>query len=196
MKKIAVIFTLMIAVSLVSFAKDIHAWKNEKNLEQQYFVFKENLNFWSGSYFLKEEQLDQFYGALKDTIAKLDNQVVEKSNKITSLQNELKTQKALTNETQVKLDKSVKLQDSITVLGMDIKKGVYTFSMYAFILGVLFLAGIVFMLYKRSNTVTVRTKKEYKELKEEFEAHKKYALDRYTKMNMELHKTRMELNKR
>jgi hypothetical protein len=122
--------------------------------------------------------------------------VVEKSNKITSLQNELNAQKALTNETQLKLDKSVKLQDSITVLGMGIKKGVYTFSMYAFILGVLFLAGLVFLLYKRSNTVTVRTKKEYNELKEEFEAHKKFALDRYTKMNMELHKTRMDLNKR
>jgi hypothetical protein len=42
----------------------------------------------------------------------------------------------------------------------------------------------------------VRTKKEYDELKEEYGVHKKNALDRYTKMNMELLKTRLELNKK
>lgn len=79
---------------------------------------------------------------------------------------------------------------------MQINKNVYSFSMYFFILGVLVITAIVLLIFKRSNAVTARTKKEYEELKEEYEIHKKNALECYTKMNMELHKTRLELKKR
>jgi hypothetical protein len=113
-----------------------------------------------------------------------------------SLQTELKSNVTQTETIQTELDESIKNQDSISFFGMQINKNVYSYSMYAFILGVLVLAGIVFLLFKRSNAITVRTKKEYNELKEEYEVHKKNALDRYTKMNMELHKTRMELNRK
>ena len=68
--------------------------------------------------------------------------------------------------------------------------------MYLLIAGVLVLAGFVFLLYKRSLVVMHRTKKEYNELKKEYEAHKKSALERYTKINMELHQTRLELKKK
>lgn len=197
MRRFTLIIILVVSFSVNSFAKkDTNAWKDEKNLDQQFSVFKQNLNFWSGSYFMKPEQLDQFYSALRDSSAVFEKRNAEDQNQINSLQTELRANTAQTKEIQSKLDESIKNQDSISVLGMQINKSVYSFSMYAFILGVLVLAGIVFMLFKRSNTITKHTKKEYDELKEEFEVHKKNALDRYTKMNMELHKTRLELNKK
>lgn len=197
MRRFTLIIILVVSFTVNSFAKkDTNAWKNEKNLEQQFSVFKQNLNFWSGSYFMKPEQLDQFYGSLRDSSAVFEKRNADDQNQIKSLQTELRANTAQTKEIQSKLDESIKNQDSISVLSMQINKSVYSFSMYAFILGVLVLAGIVFMLFKRSNTITKHTKKEYDELKEEFEVHKKNALDRYTKMNMELHKTRLELNKK
>lgn len=197
MRRFILIIILVVSFTVNSFAKkDINAWKQENSLEQQYEVFKQNLNFWSGSYFMKPEQLDQFYGALRDSSAVFEKRNADDQNQIKSLQTELRANTVQTKEIQTKLDESIKNQDSINVLGMQINKSVYSFSMYAFILGVLAVAGIVFMLFKRSNTITKHTKKEYDELKEEFETHKKNALDRYTKMNMELHKTRLELNKK
>lgn len=197
MKKIVLLLVLVISLSLNSFAKkDTNAWKNEKNLEQQYTVFKKNLNFWSGSYFMKPEEIDQFHGALIDTVTLLENTVDTDQKQISSLQNELKTNKKQTEELQAKLDESIKHQNAITVFGMYIQKNTYALILYSLILGLLIVTAVVFMLFKRSNSITVHTKKEYKELKEEFEIHKKSALDRYTKMNMELHKTRMELNKK
>uniref|UniRef100_UPI003216801B hypothetical protein n=1 Tax=uncultured Draconibacterium sp. TaxID=1573823 RepID=UPI003216801B len=197
MKRFAVLILFVTFVSLVSLAqKNVNAWKSENNLEQQYEIFKNNVNFWNGSYFMKPQQLDEFYKAVSDSIALLEKNMNEDHARILSLKKELSSNKSKTEELQSKLDESIKNQNSIKVLGMQINKNVYSFSMYAFILGVLVLAGIVFMLFKRSNTITVRTKKEYEELKEEFEIHKKNSLDRYTKMNMELHKTRMELQKK
>lgn len=196
MKRSAVLLIVLVSQSLISLAqKNTSAWKSEKNLEQQYSVFKKNVNFWSGSYFMKPQQLDEFYGAITDSINLLEKNMLDSQNKIVSLQNELSANKNETADIKTKLAESIKLQNSITVFGMDVNKNVYSYTMYAFILGVLVIAGVVFLLFKRSNTITVRSKKEYVELKQEFETHKKNSLDRYTKMNMELHKTRMELKK-
>lgn len=187
----------MVSISLISFAKkDIHAWKSEKNLNQQYSVFKENLNFWSGSYFLEELQLDQFYNAVSDSIAVLEKKVVDGKSQVIRLQNDLNAKIKQTEEIQNELNASITRENSISVLGMNVNKSVYTFSLYMFILGVLVLSGFVFLLYKRSNIITRRINNDYNELKEEFEIQKKNSLERYTKINMELHKTRLELNKK
>ncbi len=197
MKKFILLFILTVSVSSVSFAKkNINAWKNEKNLNNQFSVFKKNLNFWDGNFFLKEVQLNQFYNAMYDSITVLRNELTESKSQILSLQNELKAKTEETKEIQENLKGAIKRENSITVFGMSINKTAYSLFMYLFILGVLVLSGIVFLLYKRSLAITRYTKNEYKELKEEFEVHKKNSLDRYTKMNMELHKTRMALNKK
>ncbi len=197
MKKFIILFILTVSVSSVSFAKkNINAWKNEKTLNNQFSVFKKNLNFWDGNYFLKEVQLNQFYNAMYDSITVLRNELTDSKRQILSLQNELKAKTEETKEIQDNLKGAIKRENSITVFGMSINKTAYSLFMYLFILGVLVISGIVFLLYKRSLAITRYTKNEYKELKEEFEIHKKNSLDRYTKMNMELHKTRMALNKK
>ncbi|NOR74002.1 MAG: hypothetical protein GQ525_02470 [Draconibacterium sp.] len=196
MKKITVLLILFVSITLISNAKkDINAWKSEKNLDQQYLVFKKNLNYWSGSYFLKDNQLSQFYNAISDSIAILEKEVLNVENQKNTLQRNLDSKIEEIKNTQISLDESLKRENSIIVFGMNINKSVYTFFMYMFIVGLLVLTGFVFLMFKRSNKITARTKKDYNDLKEEFEIHKKSSLDRYTKINMQLHKTRMELKK-
>lgn len=197
MNRFAILLFLTISMTSVSFAKkDTNAWKNETNLNNQFAVFKKNLNFWDGSYFLKEYQLNEFYNAVHDSVNVLHKELSESKSRIIELQKKLDNKTEETQKIQAELKGAIKRENSITVFGMSINKTAYSMFMYLFILGVLVLAGIVFLLYKRSLAITHYTKNEYKELKEEFETHKKNALDRYTKMNMELHKTRMALNKK
>lgn len=184
-------------MSVFSFAKkDINAWKSEENLEQQFSVFKENLNFWNGSYFLTEPQLNEFYKTLSDSISVFKDEVQEYKKELNVAKNELNTKIKETEEIQAKMDTSIQRENSIKVFGSYVNKGMYTLTMYLFILTVLVLSAIVFILYKRSNKITRQIKKDYNELKEEYEVHKKNALDRYVKMNIELNKTRLELNKK
>jgi len=196
MKRLLFLTIFICSLIFDTFAKDTNAWKQEKSLEQQYQVFKENLNFWSGNYFMSPTQLDQFYGAMTDTIAKLQQQVTGGLSKINQQKQELAAKQTTVDETQKKLDESIKNQDSISVLGARVNKSVYSTTMYLFIIGVLVLAGVMYMMFQRSHKITRQTKKEYDELKAEYEEHKKVALDRYTKINMELHKTRLELQKK
>ena len=182
--------------SSIAQKKDSNAWKKENDLDQQFEVFKNNVNFWNGSYFMKPEQINQFHNAIMDSVGLLENNISDSKSRIKTLQQELAENSTQTNELQAQLDESIKHQNSITVFGLYIEKTTYAIILYSIIVGLLVVTGVVFMLFKRSNSITVRTKKEYEELKEEFETHKKNALDRYTKMNMELHKTRLELNKK
>lgn len=193
MKKFILLSIILVFMSVFSFAKDINAWKKEKSLEQQFSVFKDNLNFWSGNYFLNETQLNEFYGAFKDSVSVLENKISGKTKAINALQNELNSTGKLLEDTKSELNYSIKTKNGIAVFGQNIDKSIYTFFMSAIILSLLVFLGIIFLLYKRSNTVTVRTKKDYDELKEEFEVHKRNALDRYTQINMELHHTRQKL---
>lgn len=197
MKKIAALSILLVSVTLVSFAKkDIDAWKGEKNLEQQFSVFKDNLKYWNGSYFLNEQQLNQFYSALRDSIAVYEKQVWKSKDEVKALQNELDSKLKEVEEIQSKLNRSITLENSIVVLGVDVNKSVYSTAMFILIFGLVLVCVLLIILYKRSKNITSNTKKDYEELKEEFEIHKKNALDRYVKINTELTKARMELNRR
>lgn len=194
MKQIIIMPVLLVCLSVTAFAqKDINAWKSETNLEQQYEVFKENLNFWDGRYFLTNAQLDEFYNALSDSVAVLENEITAKASRIDTLENELAQTNQNLEETRSELETSIENRNSITILGLNVGKGAYTFVMTIIILALLALLGFLFMLYNRSHSVTAKTKKDYEDLKEEFETHKKNALDRYTKINTELHHTRMKL---
>lgn len=196
MKKIIAVFVLGFIVLGAFAKKDINAWKQEESLPRQYEVFKKNLNYWNGSYFLKEDQLYDFYSSLSDTIENLENNVENRNAQIRNLKSEINSRDIQINTLQQDLDESLRLQNSIVFLGMEINKNVYSGFMYLLIAGVFVLAGFVFLLYKRSLAVMHRTKKDYNALKKEYEAHKKSALERYTKINMELHQTRLELKKK
>lgn len=194
MKQIIILPFFLVCLSVAVFAqKDINAWKSETNLEQQYEVFKENLNFWDGKYFMTGSQLDAFYNALSDSVTDLENEIATKANRINSLEEELAQTNRNLEDTRSELDTSIENRNSITILGLDMGKGAYTLTMTVIIIALLALLGFLFMLYKRSHNVTAKTKKDYEDLKQEFETHKKNALDRYTKINTELHHTRMKL---
>jgi biopolymer transport protein ExbB/TolQ len=197
MKQVTLLLIFLVSFSFATFAKkDINAWKNAKNLEEQFEIFKENLNFWNGSYFLKEDQINDFYKALRDSIGVYEKLVVESREKSQKLQEELNAKIEEAKAIQAKLDRSMELENSISLFGVDINKTVYSTSMYLLIVGVLLVAVLLLLLYKRSNKITAHTKRDYEDLKEEYETHKKNALDRYVKINNELTRARMELNRR
>ena len=197
MKKLTALLILMVSISVISFGKkDIDAWKKEKTLNQQFNVFKENLKYWNGSYFLNDLQFNEFFKAVNDSIAVMEKKVLDDKNRIKALQDELNLKIRETEEIQAKLNTSITRENSFNFLGTYISKGMYSLAMYIVILTALIIAAIAFILYKRSNNVTKRIKKDYYELKEEYETHKKSSLERYVKMNNEMTKMRFELNKR
>ncbi len=87
--------------------------------------------------------------------------------------------------TKEELKEISRTKNSISVFGIKIDKALYNNIMWLIVAGLAFVLVIGFLTFKRNRTITVNTKKELKELNEEFEAYrKKTRLDR-EKMSMD-----------
>jgi hypothetical protein len=83
-------------------------------------------------------------------------------------------------------------KQSITLLGVQFKKGVFKTILFL-IIGILgFLLLFFITKFKQSNSITSQTKLALKEVEEEFEVHRKIALEREQKV---MRKLQDELNK-
>jgi septal ring factor EnvC (AmiA/AmiB activator) len=122
-----------------------------------------------------KDSLDEIRKDLSDTRAVVESQ----ANEITELKSNLsKTQTDLTNTNAEK--------DSMSLFGMQMSKIGYNTLLWSIIAAL--LAFLLFFIYKfkNSNAVTKQAKQSLSEIEEEFEEHRKTALEREQKVRRQL----------
>jgi predicted Holliday junction resolvase-like endonuclease len=82
------------------------------------------------------------------------------------------------------LDRMTKTKNSISLLGVEINKTAYNAFLWTIIAVLAGLLTVGFMAYKRNHKVTSNTRKEFEELKKEFEAYRKASREAREKMSM------------
>jgi hypothetical protein len=114
----------------------------------------------------------------KNSINKLILQTTTLNNRIDSLKKSLEV---ANNELKVK----TRTKNSIHVLGMEVNKKAYNSIMWTIMAAMAFLLISGFLTFRQNRIITLRTKKDLNELKEEFEEYRnKTRLDR-EKMTMD-----------
>ncbi len=129
---------------------------------------------------IKKNALDSLNKSKKD-ITTLHNTIAGLNKEVASLKEEL-------NKTQQELEEVKRDKNSLLFLGIRMNKAAYNVLMWGIIAGLAALLIILFLMYKRSHVVTVHTKKELEELKEEFENYRKSTRERIEKMTISHHK--------
>ena len=143
------------------------------NNYQEYKVVKKN---WL--YTLKAHTLDSLkaiHKDLADTQAIVDTQALE----ITELKSNL-------TNTKDTLDKTNLEKDSMALFGMQMSKGGYNVLMWSIIGGLFALLLLFIYKFKNSNAITKQAKKSLAETEEEFEEHRRTALEREQKVRRQL----------
>jgi hypothetical protein len=82
------------------------------------------------------------------------------------------------------LELMTRTKNSIALFGMEVNKKVYNSILWTIIAALTGLLVIGFLAYKRNRILTINTKKEYEELKKEFEAYRKASREAREKMSM------------
>ncbi len=136
---------------------------------------------------MKRNALDSLNEA-KLEIATLNSRLTERNFQIETLNSDLGRAK---NER----DEAIRNKDSFSFLGMQLNKILYNTIVWFIILGLAVLAVSLFLLYKRTRIVTVQTKKEFDEIRNEFEAHKKSSREKYEKLVVSHHSEIMKLKR-
>ena len=145
------------------------------------YLTKKSSN-WQGHEVIKVEMLNKYQSNVKDSLDQLKTKLKNSENKLGNQNDEISNLKTDMEKLQNQLDETIRMKDSIKFLGMELSKSSYNTLMWILILGSLAVAGICFMMFKRSNVVTVETKQTLEEVREEFDTHRKNALVREQKL--------------
>jgi hypothetical protein len=116
--------------------------------------------------------------AAKSKIAGLNKSTLNLNLTIDSLRKTLET-------TKIRLEETTTSKNSISVIGLEINKLTYNKIMWTLLAGLIALLVIGFLAFKRNLSVIFSTKKEFQELKNEFETYKKTSREAREKLTMD-----------
>ena len=116
--------------------------------------------------------------AAKSKIAGLNKSTLNLNLTIDSLRKTLET-------TKIRLEETTTSKNSISVIGLEINKLTYNKIMWTLLAGLIALLVIGFLVFKRNLSVIFSTKKEFQELKNEFETYKKTSREAREKLTMD-----------
>ncbi len=129
---------------------------------------------------LKTNTLDTIQ-ALKQRKLTLEENKETQNKEINQLKNQL-------TDTQASLDKVLNEKNSFSFLGILMPKSTYNTIVWLIVLALGVTIGVLIILYKRSHVVTAKTQEALNEKQEEFDKHRKWALEREQTLARELNK--------
>jgi len=141
---------------------------------------------------VKRSMLLSLQAHTRDSINTLKNKLDNTNKVVSTQQKEINDLKNNLTKTQDTLDATNTEKDSMSLLGVQMSKTNYNLLMWLVIIGLLALLLIFIYKFKNSNVITKAAKNALSEVEEEFEEHRRTALEREQKVRRQLQD---ELNK-
>ncbi|WP_421919187.1 hypothetical protein [Marinifilum sp.] len=162
--------------------QDVKPSLDNGTITSQFEYLKKKSSNWQGHEVIKVDMLNKYQSNVNDTLKLLKTTLSSSENKLAKQDDEVTSLNTEIQNLKKQLDETIRMKNSMKFLGMDLPKSTYNTIMWVLILGSLAVAGVCFMLFKRSNVVTVETKQTLEEVREEFDTHRKNALVREQKL--------------
>jgi len=130
--------------------------------------------------------LDKIRKNITDTINAANTKASELKGIITTHEATIAGLNKRLDETSKSLTTVTDEKDSMAVLGMQVSKGTYNFTLWTVILGLFLLLLLFIFKFRQSNVLTQEAKSNLSELEEEYEDHRRRALEREQRISREL----------
>lgn len=190
-KFIPLIFSLLVvfninAQSSVDNADEEKLSLTEGTVENQFEYVIQRSNNYQDYKVVKKIWLQQLKSHVMDSLNQVKSEVLKSSEVINQQGEELAQLKDNLNNTKLKLDNTIAEKDSMQLFGLQISKTGYSTIMWS-VIGILLLLLFLFVYkFNASNSITNSTKKKLLEVEEEFEEHRRVALEREQKVRRQL----------
>jgi hypothetical protein len=190
MKRLQIRFALIIAVVLsaairVTGQTGMPDVLLKNSLKEQLNYLDEHTKIYENYRAVREDMFQKLKQNVNDTLIAVTNRTNLLISTRSSLSRNIDTLKAELETTRGKLDQMTRTKDSIKVLGIEINKSAYNRVMWTIlaILVVALLGG--FLVFKRNLTAISNSKKEFQDLKTEFDTYRKTSREAREKMTMD-----------
>lgn len=162
-------------------------------LEAQLDYIHENTRVYNDYRAIRDDIFLKLRRNVKDTLNATKLEVEELNSRLSEQNFKIETLNTNLTSTNNEKEEAIKNRDSLSFLGIQMKKGLYNVIIWLVILGLAALTVIVLLLFRRSHQVTKEVKKELQTIQEEFELYRKSSREKYEKLVVSHHSEKMRL---
>jgi hypothetical protein len=157
----------------------------KNSLKEQMNYLEERTKIYENYRAIREDMFQKLKGNIADTISVAKNNIAALSIETEILKHSIDSLSGYLKTVQTNLEDITRTKNSIKVLGIEVGKVIYNLVMWTIL--ALLTGSIImgFLLFKRNLSITNNTKKEYQELKDEFETYRKTSREAREKMSMD-----------
>ncbi len=189
--KTLILFTLLFTVS-ITFAQTVKKFTDTGSVSNQFDNLIKNSNRYQDYKVVKTTWLLKLKSNVTDSISASKKEIITADKLINSQKKSIDSLKLAIHTSEATITNLNNEIQSISLIGMQLNKGTFKTLMFSVIVILTILLLFFITKFKQSNSITTQTKLDLKELDEEFEQHRKKALEREQKVRRQLQD---ELNK-
>jgi tetrahydromethanopterin S-methyltransferase subunit B len=157
----------------------------KSSLKEQYDYIGEHTRIYEDYRAIREDMFQKLKGNVSDTLFFLYGKIEGFNKTVSSLNKTIDTLQNNLSSTQTRLAEMTRTKNSIQVAGIEVNKPTYNKIMWTILAALLAALLIGFLAFKRNLSVMSTTKKEFLELKTEFEAYRKTSREAREKLTMD-----------
>jgi hypothetical protein len=158
---------------------------NRSSIDGQIKYLEDKTRIYENYRAVREDMFQKINRNIRDTLTTGRNRINELTNLTSDLKVRYDSLNLILANTTVNLEQMTATKNSISILGIEINKSTYNTVMWTIICILLTVLAIGFLIFKRNLFTTLRTGKELKDLREEFEAYRQSTRIAREKMQMD-----------
>lgn len=162
-------------------------------LEAQLDYIHENTRIYNDYRAIREDVFQKLMRNIRDTLTVSRREAVQLSSKISEQESQIEILQTELTRANYEREDAIKNRDSLSFLGIQMKKGIYNTIMWLIVLGLAALALIMFTLFKRAHMLTREVKDQLGSTRDEYEEYRKSSREKYEKLVVSHHNEIMKL---
>jgi len=193
-------FKILLLVSLFCFVTSIAAGQGRipeelttGTIREQISYIENKTRIYEEFRAIREDMFRKINRNILDTLTAEKGKVTELTTLTAALNGKRDSLNVLLESTRKDLTEVTATKEEISVLGLEINKKAYNAIMWTLVGGLLFIMALGFLIFRRNLVVLLRTEKDLKELKEEFEAYRQSSRIAREKVEMDLFRANQKL---
>ena len=157
----------------------------KSSLKDQYNYIEEHTRIYEDYRAIREDMFQKLKRNVSDTLSSINIKIAGLNKTVSELNRTIDTLRTNLASTRTKLEEITNTKNSIKVIGLEINKLTYNRIMWTILLALIAVLLLGFLVFKRNLSAIFNTKKEFQELKVEFETYRKTSREAREKLTMD-----------
>jgi len=157
----------------------------KNSIKEQLNYLDEHTRIYENYRAIREDMFQKIKVNVSDTLSAAKSKIAGLNKSTLNLYLTIDSLRKTLETTKTRLEETTTSKNSISVIGLEINKLTYNKIMWTLLAGLVALLLIGFLAFKRNLSVIFSTKKEFQELKNEFETYKKTSREAREKLTMD-----------